>query len=150
MESLLCRQCCQLIKREFLFDSGVRFIPCILQEDNAFTVELLLHAQRVSHENRAFYIRRVRPPGSIMTKKPGFANAYGYFRCVEALMPYLADASYHQETREALSVFIQSLIRNMSHIYIFLKQEEKGKINVLSSTEQDKMLWLLKSRKSMD
>lgn len=112
----IMQPCCQLIKRDFLLDSGVRFIPGILHEDNAFTVELLLHAQRVSHENRAFYIRRVRP-GSIMTKKPGFANAYGYFRCVEALTPYLADASYHQETREALSVFIQSLIRNMKQIY---------------------------------
>lgn len=37
----------------------------IVVEDNAFTVELLLHAQRVSHENRAFYIRRVRPPAPL-------------------------------------------------------------------------------------
>lgn len=60
--------CCQLIYRAFLLDSGLRFIPGILQEDNVFTVELLLHAKRVSHENKPFYMRRVRP-GSIMTKK---------------------------------------------------------------------------------
>ena len=83
----IMQACCQLIRRGFLLDSGVRFIPGIVQEDNAFTVELLLHAQRVSHENRPFYIRRVRPE-SIMTTKPAFANAYGYFRCAEALVPY--------------------------------------------------------------
>lgn len=63
----IMQPCCQLIMRKFLLKSGVRFIPGILQEDNAFTVEMLLHAQRVSHENRPFYIRRVRP-GSIMTR----------------------------------------------------------------------------------
>lgn len=145
----IMQACCQLIKRKFLLKSGVRFIPGILQEDNAFTVELLLHAQRVSHENRPFYIRRVRP-GSIMTRKLAFANSYGYFRCVEALIPYIDETSYQQETRKALQVFIQSFIHNMKRIYDSISAEERKKFMDLTAAENRAMGRLLLCSESVD
>ena len=77
----------QMIRRDFLLRSGVKYIPGIVQEDNAFTAELMLHAQRVCHVNKPLYIRRVRPD-SIMTKPQAFINAYGYFRCALAMEEY--------------------------------------------------------------
>lgn len=145
----IMQACCQLIMRKFLLKSGVRFIPGILQEDNAFTVEMLLHAQRVSHENRPFYIRRVRP-GSIMTRKPAFANAYGYFRCAEALIPYIDETSYQQETRKALRAFIQSLVHNMKRIYDSISAEERKKFMDLTVAEDRAMGRLLLCSESVD
>lgn len=144
----IMQPCCQLIKRKFLLDSGVRFIPGILQEDNAFTVELLFHARRVSHENRPFYIRRVRP-GSIMTKKTSFENAYGYFRCEEVLVPYWKRSSLNQETAPALVDFIQGLIQNMKRIYESLPNVEKVKVMNLPGEEKEAMLFLLEKLESI-
>ena len=135
----------QMIRREFLLQSKVQFIPGIVQEDNAFTTELMLHAQRVSHENKPFYIRRVRP-SSIMTEKPVFTNAYGYFRCAVALAKYFLDSSYSTDTLSALDNFSQSLLTRMENIYSHLTEEDKADIKKLPDEEQAAMFYLCRLR----
>ena len=107
----------QMIRRDFLLQSGVKFIPGIVQEDNAFTAEVMLHARRVCHENEALYIRRVRSD-SIMTRPQSFINAYGYFRCAMALERYFFYPAISGDTRSALQIFCQTLLKNMEGIYI--------------------------------
>lgn len=134
--------CLQLIRKDFLIQSGVIFIPGILQEDNAFTTEIMLRAKRVYHENKPFYIRRLRK-NSIMTKSPGFVNAYGYFRCAMELAKYFIDVRYSSEVLIALQQFCHSLLRSMENIYSKGLVEEKEKISTLSSTEQSAMCYLM-------
>lgn len=75
--------CLYLARRELVADHALRFYPGIAHEDNLFTFELLLHANRVSHTQVPLYARRIRP-GSIVTTGVRAAAARGYFvTCVE-------------------------------------------------------------------
>lgn len=131
----------QMIRRDFLLQSGVKFIPGIVQEDNAFTTEVMLHARRVCHENKPLYIRRVRSD-SIMTKPQAFINAYGYFRCSMAMEKYFFDSAISEDTRSALQIFCESLLKNMERIYRNISEIEKEKIQTLPEEERAAMLYL--------
>lgn len=131
----------QMIRRDFLLQSGVKFIPGIVQEDNAFTAEVMLHARRVCHENGALYIRRVRSD-SIMTKPQAFINAYGYFRCAMALERYFFNPAISGDTRSALRIFCQTLLKSMEGIYSNISEAEKEKIQTLPEEERAAMLYL--------
>lgn len=131
----------QMIRRDFLLQSGVKFIPGIVQEDNAFTAEVMLHARRVCHENKPLYIRRLRP-GSIMTKPQAFSNAYGYFRCAMAMEKYFLYSTLSEDTSSALQIFCQSLLRNMAVIFKNIPKDEKAKIQALSAEERASMLYM--------
>lgn len=131
----------QMIRRDFLLQSGVKYIPGIVQEDNAFTAELMLHAQRVCHENKALYIRRLRS-GSIMTKPQAFSNAYGYFRCAIAMEKYFFKPEFPENTQYALQIFCQDLLRSMETIYKNISEEEKAKIKAIPIEERGAMLYL--------
>lgn len=130
----------QMIRRDFLLQSGVKYIPGIVQEDNAFTAELMLHASRVCHINKPLYIRRVRPD-SIMTKPQAFYNAYGYFRCAMAMEKYFFKLNIPEDTRSVLQVFCQSLLRNMQTIYKNIPEEEREKIRTIATEERGAMLY---------
>lgn len=130
----------QMIRRDFLLRSGVKYVPGIVQEDNAFTAELMLHASRVCHINKPLYIRRVRPD-SIMTKPQAFSNAYGYFRCAMAMEKYFFEPNIPEDTRSALQVFCQSLLRNMQTIYKNIPEEEREKIRTIAIEERGAMLY---------
>lgn len=130
----------QMIRRDFLLRSGVKYIPGIVQEDNAFTAELMLHAQRVCHVNKPLYIRRVRPD-SIMTKPQAFINAYGYFRCALAMEEYFFNPCFQDNTRSALKIFSQSLLRSMETIYRSIPEEERIKIKEIPKEERGPMLY---------
>lgn len=131
----------QMIRRDFLLQSDVRYIPGIVQEDNAFTAEVMLHAQRVCHVNKPLYIRRVRS-GSIMTKPPAFSNAYGYFRCAMTMEKYFFKPNFSENSRCALQIFCQNLVQNMEKIYKNIPEEEKAKIRMIPVEERGAMLYL--------
>lgn len=131
----------QMIRRDFLLQSDVRYIPGIVQEDNAFTAEIKLHAQRVCHVNKPLYIRRVRS-GSIMTKPPAFSNAYGYFRCAMTMEKYFFKPTFSENSRCALQIFCQNLVQNMEKIYKNIPEEEKAKIRMIPVEERGVMLYL--------
>lgn len=141
-EKYRVQACLQMIRKDFLIKNKVTFIPGILQEDNAFTTELMLRAKRVCHENKPFYIRRLRK-NSIMTKTPGFANAYGYFRCVMALAKYFMDMRCYPEVIGSLQQFCHNLLRSMENIYSKSSVEEREKISTLSLNEQSTMYYLM-------
>lgn len=65
-------------RTEHVRSAGVRFIPEIVHQDNPFTFDLLLSAERVAHTRFCFYARRLRG-GSTITALRAAASARGYF-----------------------------------------------------------------------
>lgn len=80
--------CIYLMRRDFIEANGIAFHEGILHEDNAFTFECLVRAQRASHSNNAYYKRRVRE-GSI-TRMLSFEHVYGLFACYVDMMRTLS------------------------------------------------------------
>ncbi len=70
--------CIQFYRRSFLVNNKIMFCNGILHEDNLFTMQCLLYAERTSYLNKELYCRRIHAD-SIMTGKHGIKNAYGYF-----------------------------------------------------------------------
>lgn len=70
--------CLQLIKRAFLEKEKICFFEGIIHEDNLFTLQCLLKAEKTQFLNLDLYFRRVHDD-SIMTQKRGMKNVYGYY-----------------------------------------------------------------------
>lgn len=70
--------CLQLISRDFLKKNDLSFYEGIIHEDNLFTMQCLLKADRTGYLNEALYRRRVHE-NSIMTQRRGISNALGYY-----------------------------------------------------------------------
>lgn len=71
--------CLSVCSLSFLRENKIKFIAGILHEDNPYTFELLLRAQRVLVLKEKLYLRSIRP-GSIMTRRPSMINSWGYFQ----------------------------------------------------------------------
>ena len=70
--------CLSFVRLGLLRESGLRFYPDMLHEDELYTPMLYLYAARVGCIERAFFKRRVRE-GSIMTNRISRRNMEGYF-----------------------------------------------------------------------
>lgn len=69
--------CLNLINAKFLHNYKLRFFPGIIHEDELFTSQLYLYAQRVSCVKEVFFKRRLRSR-SIMNTEFSFPNIEGY------------------------------------------------------------------------
>lgn len=88
-----------LIRREFLQNSGVRYVDGMLHEDMIFTPLLMMKAHQVSHFGCAFYHRRVRP-NSITTVHTA-KNVAGLVTGIQEMLLYgLSDDRNESEALE--------------------------------------------------
>ena len=99
----------QILKRSFLQKQGIFFPEKILYEDNIFDFDCFTRAKRVSHRQRVFYNRRVRP-GSIMTSLPTEFNVYSSFRCYIELSQRLLSL----QVSPAVSELMKSTLKHFS------------------------------------
>ncbi len=120
--------CLYMSRREYLTENGMKFHPGIIHEDNAFTFAAIINAEKVSHVNKAFFLRRVRG-NSIMTATVSFKNAYGYFVAYQDMVraytkaePFLSE----DNKSAAMSRVAQNLV-NAQTSYANMAKEEIGR-----------------------
>ena len=73
--------CLQAFSVSFLKQKSLLFLPGIIHEDNLFSFEALLLANKVRYIDKELHIRRIRA-GSIMTASAKAASLDGYFHCI--------------------------------------------------------------------
>lgn len=81
--------CLSVIRRTFIEENKLRFYPGIVHEDQLFTSQLYLHAQRVTFLCRTFFHRRLRKD-SIMTSQLNWKNVKGYLTVASELLRFAA------------------------------------------------------------
>ncbi len=69
----------QIIRKDFLLETGVLFPEGIIHEDNPYTFKTILQASSATYLDRELYLRRVHND-SIMTARTGPENVYGYLK----------------------------------------------------------------------
>ena len=89
--------CLYLIRRDFLLSSGLSFRPGLPREDNLFTFELLLTAQRAGHLAVPLYTRRLRP-GSLITASGRASAARGYYLTFVEMLRATAGRTFDERT----------------------------------------------------
>ena len=80
--------CLQAFSVSFLKQKSLLFLPGIIHEDNLFSFEALLLANKVRYIDKELHIRRIRA-GSIMTASAKAASLDGYFHCITEAINFM-------------------------------------------------------------
>ncbi len=114
----------QFFRRTYLLEQNLTFQPGILHEDNAFTFQAMLLAERAGYMNRTFFDRRVRE-NSIMTAEAKFAHTYGYFKSFLCMQSFVLAHEFPEETGDALFQTFNGVIENARTQYNRLGKDER-------------------------
>lgn len=127
--------CMQMASRDFINRNNIRFEEGILHEDNIYTFEVMMNAQRASHIGNAYYMRRVHS-NSIMTVKFNWNHCYGYFVTAMRLRRILQERTdLSPEKIECYYGMIFKICGNIKRIYHNLDLEQKYYYYFLSPDE---------------
>ena len=134
--------CCvpfQFINREFLINSGITFKEGMLHEDELFSPQLILEAERTIVIEDKLYMRRIRED-SIMTTSHTHRNFIGYFIAYTTLVSKsITNSKYSQSAKNALNMYARKLYNTAKRIYNNLSAQEKQKV-ALNLSEEFKLL----------
>lgn len=114
----------QVFRREFLNRYGITFREGIIHEDNLFTFETTVLAQRAMCLPDNFYLRRIRE-GSIMTKKVTFENALGYIACMAGALDFLRGCPDDAVNRQAAGQLLDNMAMLSMDTYLQLSPQEQ-------------------------
>lgn len=138
--------CLYLVRRGLLVERGLRFYPGIAHEDNLFTFELLMQAQRASHTQTALYARRVRP-GSIVTTGARVIAARGYFvTCVEMLRFLQRESPGNADSNAVISDLPYGAFRAARNIVIDLPEDIVNHLREVDPGADAQAIYLLLRR----
>lgn len=108
--------CLNFINHKFLKKYKLRFFPGIIHEDELFTSQLYLFANRVSCIKETFYKRRLRSE-SIMTKKFSTPNIEGYLTVVgELKLLSKKEVTFRATVDRLISYILNSAIYNSKEL----------------------------------
>jgi len=124
-----------MMLRKFVDDCGLRFIPGILHEDEAFVFEAFLKACKVGCANRYLYQRRLRE-GSIMTRETRFVNVYGSYRVCKRIEALIKKADIPEHCIGSVFKHLSRLEKNAIEKYLSCSKEEKEKVADLPIAER--------------
>lgn len=121
-----------IVNRDFLTRTGIKFIPGVNHEDNAFTFEVLLSASRAGFINRQFCHHRFRA-GSVMTSMSKLRSAYDYFKCYMHMLDYINGRELSGTVKEQAYLQLEATINNAKKGYALAdgsNLEELGPMNL--------------------
>ena len=121
----------QVFRREFLNRYGITFREGIIHEDNLFTFETTVLAQRAMCLPDNFYLRRIRfylrriREGSVMTQKVTFENARGYTACMASALDFLLGCPDDAVNRQAAGQLLDNMAMLSMDTYLQLSPQEQ-------------------------
>lgn len=117
--------CLQLIRRLYVLENHLYFYEGILYEDNLYSLQGFLLADRVMFIPRKLFHRRVRA-GSIMTSQEKFKNFYSYFVVYCEAVCFLSCHEFEKYVNmEAEKVINRNYKGNALRIWKNLAESEK-------------------------
>lgn len=117
----------QFTKREFLIKNNIRFEEMHTFEDNLYTLQVMLRAERARCIKDNLYLRRVRND-SIMTGKKNKSRFEAYSKVIKELMALMDNEKSDIRLQEALYKRIRGTFINVYRDSRELSDEEKKKI----------------------
>ncbi len=99
----------QLYRRSMLEENGIRFYHGILHEDNLFTFQCAILAQRTNYVDKVYYHRRMRGD-SIVTAKKSMRNVEGYLVSYAEILAFMHNRQVEEEAFDQISEFLYTSI----------------------------------------
>ena len=127
--------CMQMVKTELIRDKGITFYDGIIHEDELYTLQLLLRAQRCMTITDRFYLRRVRE-NSIMTSTKCGARLQGYLVCYTESLSLVDQCELTAPQRQAVQSVQDRLVMNIKNRISSLSKVERCWVNGISTESQ--------------
>ncbi len=109
--------CLQLYRRRLIEDNKLRFYEGIIHEDNLFSFQCMILAQKVGYIKSAFYHRRVRGE-SIMTSNQSMKNVQGYIVSYAEMLAFMREREVSAEAFPYISEYLfNSIFGNARRIF---------------------------------
>jgi glycosyltransferase involved in cell wall biosynthesis len=126
-----------MISRAFVLENEIRFDPDILNEDELWSVQVLMKVQRAGCLNRKLYRYRVHSD-SLTRRADTFSKAYSKFLCVQAIRRIISAPDFTCEpgTESFLLAHIVRLQKKAAGYYAACSPEEQEKRRLLPLEEQ--------------
>ena len=116
--------CLYIVSREYLQRSGFHFLEGSEFEDNLFTYQTLMTAERVVHKHETYYHRRIRSH-SIITESATFPKAFSYFKICSALSTFADTVRLSESSAFYTSQLLRSLVNTARRIYATCSPQEQ-------------------------
>lgn len=97
--------CLQMFRRSMIEENGIRFYNGILHEDNLFSFQCMVLAQRVNYDSASYYHRRMHGD-SIMTASKSIRNVEGYLVTYAEVLAFMHNRPVEEEAFDQLSEFL--------------------------------------------
>jgi len=120
--------CGYLVRRQFLVDNQISFIPGLMHEDDVFTYQVFSKSARAAIIDVPFYRRRVRG-SSIMTEANSYKSAIGKgiaYLTIQHDLPSIPD-----EYREPIKSHAESIWGNSSRSQAKLSEQQQRDVNLI-------------------
>ncbi len=129
--------CLQLIRRNLLEENHLRFTEGIIHEDNCFSFQVLLSAERAFCVNDIYFYRRVREE-SVMTKEETYKNLRGYFVCLMKQLQFAGTQNITDpKVNEKIEYILWRLNFHVQRIYLKVPVADREKfINSCTAYER--------------
>ena len=137
-ESLSFSPCLQIIRRDFLTQTGIVFPTQRIGEDAAFSVDVALTAKVIRYLPEAHFYRRLRPQ-SLTTGSSSVATIRAALLSYQAIMS-IHGRVVHQDAHTALDILAKRLHRFALHRFDQLPPELKGAITAFNLVEDEPSL----------
>lgn len=117
--------CLQFFDREFYRRANLRFQEGIIHEDNLFTIQSALQAQKAMHLGRPLYRRRLRPE-SVMTARKSEAHVHGYLCCCIETVRFCHGRRFDDATGLAIARVVDQMYRGAAKAYCLLDGDARS------------------------
>lgn len=142
--------CLLIFKRSLIEENHLRFYEGIIHEDNLFTFQAVILAEKTGYIDKAFYHRRVRDD-SIMTVKKSMRNVEGYLVSYEEMLAFLMKQEIDEEVARVIySYLYDSIYGNAYRIYCGLDVNDGSAKLTKGSFVAEYFLDTIKRQKKID
>lgn len=115
--------CLQMSRTEYLRQHDIVFYEGILHEDNLFSLQVMLDAERVMVINQDYYVRMIRE-NSIMTTEKRILHSWGYFVCLRQLLQFLGNRKFDEDIRKCMGDILSVIQRDAVNAVQGMKEDE--------------------------
>ena len=122
--------CLQLVRREYLNEKHIRFPQLHALEDNLYTFQSLLQADRVMCLGRSLFKRRVRC-GSTMTKDTVWKNVEALTAIMQEVLKEFVKYKENEPVYYAMSSQLKGYFNNFRTYYNQLVKKNRRRIHLL-------------------
>ena len=117
--------CLQFIRKGLLDEAGIRYFEGIIHEDNLFTFQMLLSAERTFCVHDIYFYRRIRET-SVMTNAETINNLRGYFTCLMKQLEFAGTVETEDpKIMRAIEEVLQALNNHVIRIWYLITPQER-------------------------